>query len=76
MRFSWDEAKRRANLRDHEIDFVDAEQVFSGLTVTFEDERFSYDERRFVTLRQRRALSAIVLYLTSGNRPRALFEHV
>src|ERR1017187_3461702 len=50
MRFIWHEAKRRANLQDHEIDFVDAERVFSGLTATFEDDRFSYDERRFVTL--------------------------
>ena len=50
MRFVWDEAKRLSNLRDHEIDFVDAEQVFTGLTSTFEDDRFSYDERRFVTL--------------------------
>jgi uncharacterized protein len=50
MRFSWDEAKRRTNLRDHEIDFIDAERVFAGLTSTFEDDRFSYDERRFVTL--------------------------
>lgn len=50
MRFTWDEAKRRTNLRDHEIDFVDAKRVFAGLTSTFEDDRFSYDERRFVTL--------------------------
>lgn len=50
MRFTWDEAKRRLNLRNHEIDFVDAEQVFAGLTSTFEDDRFSYDERRFVAL--------------------------
>ena len=50
MRFSWDEAKRRSNLREHEVDFLDAARVFSGLTVTFEDDRFSYDERRLVTL--------------------------
>jgi uncharacterized protein len=50
MRFIWDEEKRRSNLRDHEIDFVDAERVFARLTSTFEDDRFSYDEQRFVTL--------------------------
>jgi uncharacterized DUF497 family protein len=50
MRFVWDEEKLRSNLRDHEIDFVDAERVFAGLTSTFEDDRFSYDEQRFVTL--------------------------
>jgi hypothetical protein len=50
MRSIWDEEKRRTNLRDHGIDLVDAERVFAGLTSTFEDDRFSHDERRFVTL--------------------------
>ena len=50
MRFTWDETKRRANLKDHEIDFIDAEQVFAGITATFEDDRFAYHEQRFVTL--------------------------
>lgn len=50
MRFSWDEAKRRQNLKDHGIDFVDAPRVFEGLTFTFEDDRFAYREQRFVTL--------------------------
>jgi uncharacterized DUF497 family protein len=29
--FLWDEAKRRANLREHGIDFMDAKRIFSGL---------------------------------------------
>jgi uncharacterized DUF497 family protein len=50
MHFSWDERKRRSNLKDHGFDFIDAEKVFEGLTFTFEDDRFEYEERRFVTL--------------------------
>ena len=50
MRYTWDEAKRIANLRDHAIDFADAEKVSTGLTFTYEDDRFRYGERRFVTL--------------------------
>src|SRR5437868_15289040 len=50
MRYTWDEAKRIANLHDHGIDFVDAEKVFTSLTFTYEDDRFPYGERRFVTL--------------------------
>lgn len=49
MRFEWDEDKRQANLRRHRIDFLDAEMVFGGPTVTFEDTRHDYGERRFVT---------------------------
>jgi len=47
---TWDERKRRLNLKKHGFDFVDAEEVFLGLTYTYEDDRFSYAERRFVTL--------------------------
>lgn len=50
MRFSWDERKRRLNLKDHGLDFVDAPRIFQGPTFTFEDDRFAYDEQRFVTL--------------------------
>lgn len=50
MRFSWSEAKRRSNLSDHGLDFVDASRVFDGVTYTFEDDRFDYGEERFVTL--------------------------
>ena len=49
MRFAWDEAKRRTNVRKHGIDFVGAEKVFDGYTVTIEDSRFAYDEERFIT---------------------------
>jgi uncharacterized protein len=50
MRFRWDDDKRLSNLRDHGLDFVDARSVFSGLTFTYQDDRFAYGERRFVTL--------------------------
>ena len=49
MRFEWDEAKRKTNLRKHGIDFVGAEKVFDGYTVTIEDARFAYGENRFIT---------------------------
>ena len=50
MEFSWSEQKRALNLKEHGLDFVDAPSVFEGLTYTFEDDRFSYGEQRFVTL--------------------------
>jgi uncharacterized protein len=50
MRFSWSERKRAVNLKDHKLDFVDAHRVFDGLTFTYEDDRFGYEEQRYVTL--------------------------
>ena len=49
MDIEWDEDKRQSNLQKHKIDFIDAEEVFNDYTVTFEDERESYAEQRFVT---------------------------
>ena len=48
--FVWNEAKRLTNLRKHGIDFRDAERIFRGFTLTAEDDRESYGERRFLTL--------------------------
>ena len=50
MVFTWSETKRAGNLKDHGLDFVDAASVFETVTYTFEDDRFSYGEQRFVTL--------------------------
>jgi uncharacterized protein len=50
MEFTWSETKRAANIKAHGLDFVDAPRVFEGLTFTFEDDRFSYGEQRFVTI--------------------------
>ena len=50
MRFSWDETKRGLNLQQHGLDFVDAPTVFGGPTFTYEDDRFAYSEKLFVTL--------------------------
>jgi uncharacterized DUF497 family protein len=50
MEFTWNPDKRLANLRKHGLDFVDAERVFSGYTQTFPDNRFTYDEMRYITV--------------------------
>ena len=50
MRFTWDEAKRDANLAKHGLDFRDTEALFEGPTFTYEDERFDYGEDRYVTV--------------------------
>ena len=50
MKYEWDEAKNRKNLAKHGLSFEDAEQVFSGPCVTFEDDRFDYGEERLITL--------------------------
>ena len=62
---TWDESKRKANLKKHAIDFLDAEAIFDGPTVTAEDTRASYGEQRLVTLG---LLNGVVVSMTYTER--------
>lgn len=48
MNFIWDETKRQTNLQKHGLDFADAETVFNGPLVLFEDTRENYGEQRMI----------------------------
>jgi uncharacterized DUF497 family protein len=50
LKYEWDETKNRKNITKHGLDFEDAELVFAGPCVTFEDDRFDYGEERLITL--------------------------
>jgi len=50
MELEWDAVKRRANYAKHGLDFRDAEKVFQGITLTVEDNRQDYGEKRFISL--------------------------
>jgi uncharacterized DUF497 family protein len=48
VNFTWDESKRQANIAKHGLDFADAEKVFAGPMVLFEDDRIDYGEQRMI----------------------------
>jgi uncharacterized DUF497 family protein len=49
--YTWDEAKRKSNLRNHGLDFADAGTVIEDVnSLTVEDTRYHYGECRFITL--------------------------
>lgn len=50
MNFEWDENKRSLDLQRHDIDFADVWQIFENTTDTVVDERFDYEETRYLTL--------------------------
>jgi uncharacterized protein len=72
MEFTWSETKRAANLKKHGLDFVDAPAVFEGVTFTFEDDRFSYDEQRFVTLGLLAGIPVSVVHTESDHEIRII----
>ena len=50
MQFEWDENKRRANIRQHGIDFLDAALAFESDTIEWIDDREDYGEERMIAL--------------------------
>lgn len=50
MKITFDPAKRQAALDERGLDFNDAATVFAGLTLTVQDARKDYGERRFQTV--------------------------
>jgi len=46
VRFEWDEAKRKANIAKHGIDFLDVPEMFTNLILIGPDVRKDYGETR------------------------------
>lgn len=72
--FVWHETKRIENLKKHGIDFIDAETVFAGYTVTAEDSRENenYGEQRFLTLGLLQGEVVSVTHTPRGNDDRII----
>ena len=62
---TYDEAKRKINLKKHGIDFVGCEAIFSSPVVSWEDDRDDYGEQRINTLG---FLNGVVVHLTYTER--------
>jgi uncharacterized DUF497 family protein len=62
MKFEWDEYKRRRNIRERKIDFVDVSSVFDGPMVVWLDTRKDYGEDRWIGIGFLRNLLVVVVY--------------
>lgn len=72
MEFTWSERKRSLNLKQHGLDFADTPAVFGGLIFTFEDDRFSYSEQRFVTLGLLAGVPVSIVHTETANEIRII----
>ena len=68
MRFTWNEAKRNANLKKHGLDFADAARLFAGPMVLFEDDRADYGEQRLIGVGLLDALVVVVVHVEAPDR--------
>ncbi|MEE4297771.1 MAG: BrnT family toxin [Wenzhouxiangella sp.] len=65
MDLIWDESKRQSNLRKHGLDFRDAERVFCGPLLLFEDDREEYGEERMIAVGLLDALVVLIVHVES-----------
>ena len=72
MELEWDEVKRRANYAKHGLDFRDAEKVFQGITLTAEDNRQDYGEKRFISLGLLEDMVVVVVYTARREKIRII----
>ena len=70
--FEWDEAKRRANVAKHGIDFVDAGRVFKGNHHEWRDDRRSYGEGRIRVIGEVDGEVLFVVYTWRESRRRLI----
>lgn len=62
---TWDEPKRRSNIKDHGLDFVGCDSVFDRPIITLEDDRLVYGEQRINLIG---LLAGQVVYMTYTER--------
>ena len=72
MRYTWDEAKRQANLRKHGLDFADAAKAFVGPLVLIEDDRASYGEQRMIGIGLLDCLVVLIVHVESDETIRII----
>ena len=67
MRFEWDEAKNRANIRRHKIDLADVPPVFDGPMFVRLDTRRDYGEDRMIGIGFLHAAVVLVVFVEREN---------
>jgi uncharacterized protein len=72
MRFTWDEAKRNANLLKHRLDFRDAHRVFAGVVFRREDDRYHYYEQRMIAIGALESVVVLIVHVESDDTIRII----
>lgn len=67
MRFEWDQAKNRTNIRRHRIDFADVPPVFDGPMFVSFDTRQDYGEDRMIGIGYLHAAVVLVVFVEREN---------
>lgn len=69
---SYDPAKRRRNLRKHEVDLPNCEEAFDAPMLTHEDTRDEYGEQRLVSLGWAHGRVVVLVWTDREDGPRLI----
>ena len=72
MRFEWDPAKRKTNLRRHGVDFEVVPKIFEGPILERRDDRLDYGEIRWIAIGILSNVELTVCYTDRGERRRII----
>lgn len=72
MKFEWDVTKRLANSHKHGIDFEDAASIFESDIVVLLDDRFDYDESRYLAFGLLKGKVIVVAYTERSEKIRII----
>ncbi|MGH9511816.1 MAG: BrnT family toxin [Terriglobales bacterium] len=66
MIFEWNQAKNRANIRKHGLDFADAEELFRGILLAHPDLREDHEEERWIGIGAMQGRTLVVAFTQRG----------
>ena len=66
---TWDEPKRQKNIALHGLDFLGCEAIWDNFTITREDLRGAYDEKRLVTFGLMQSHVVVLVYTERRKGP-------
>lgn len=72
MEIEFDPAKRARIRRERGLDMSEAGAVFTGVTITAEDDRKDYGERRYVTIGRLRGRLVVIVWTPRGSAYRII----
>lgn len=74
FRITFDRAKRDRTFRERRLRFEDAALVFEGYTLDDIDDRFDYDEERWITVGALTDKVVIIVWVSDGRNTRRVIS--
>ena len=69
---TWDEPKRKQNIKNHGLDFVECDAIWDHFTVTREDKRQDYGEERLVCFGRLATEVVVMVYTERPKMPQVI----